>query len=107
MQFRANYVSTSIFADDYYQVVFEAEKEPDDTPYLLVQRQFEDPDDDLCYVETHDEKYIGHFFLRRVEFTSQRLSIELDRLKDNLLSVTFTMRLQISRNIAGNEDHCW
>jgi hypothetical protein len=38
-----------------------------------------------------DEQYTGHFLLRRVEFTSQRLSIELDRPKDNRLSVTLTM----------------
>jgi hypothetical protein len=69
----------------------EAEKEADDLPYLLIQRQFEDADDDLCHVETHDEKYTGHFLLRRVEFTSQRFSIELNRRKDNLVSVTFTM----------------
>jgi hypothetical protein len=91
MQFHANSGSTSVFADDYYQIIFEAEEDADDLPYLLIQRQFEDPDDDLCYVETQDEKYTGHFLLRRVEFTSQRLSIELDRPKDNLLSVTFTM----------------
>jgi hypothetical protein len=36
-------------------------------------------------------KNASAFFLRRVEFTSQRLSIELDRPKGNLLSVTFTM----------------
>ena len=58
---------------------------------LLIQRQFEDPDDHLCYVETHDEKYIGHFLPRRVEFTLHGLSIELDRPNDNLLNVTFTM----------------
>ena len=91
MQFHANSVSTSVFADDYYQIIFEAERDAEDLPYLLVQRQFEDADDDLCHVETHDEKYTGHFLLRRVEFTSQRFSIELDRRKDNLLSVTFTM----------------
>jgi hypothetical protein len=27
----------------------------------LIQRQFEDPDDNWCYIETHDEKYCGHF----------------------------------------------
>ena len=43
--------------------------------------------------EIHDEKYIGHFVLRRVEFTLRGLSIELDRPNDNLLSVTFTMAL--------------
>ena len=94
MHFHANYVSTSVFGDgDYYQAAFEAEQDTDDpsSPYLLIQRQFEDPDDDLCYIETHDEKYRGHFLLRRVDFTPQRLSIELDRPSDNLISVTFAM----------------
>jgi hypothetical protein len=93
MRFHANHVSVSTFAGDYYQAMFEADEEADDprSPYLLIQRQFEDPDDDLCYVETHDERYIGHFGLRRVEFTLHGLSIELDRPKDNVLAVTFTM----------------
>src|ERR1700758_2495734 len=47
--------------------------------YLLIQRQFETSDGGRCYIETHDEKYIGHFLLRRVEFTPERLSIEFDR----------------------------
>jgi hypothetical protein len=94
MHFHTNYVSTSVFGDvDYYQAMFEAEQDTDDpdSPYLLIQRQFEDPDDNWCYIETHDEKYCGHFLLRRVDFTQQKLSIELDRLKDNLVSVTFSM----------------
>jgi hypothetical protein len=94
MHFHANYVSTSVFGDgDYYQAAFEAEQDTDDpySPYLLIQRQFEDPDDDLCYIETHDEKYRGHFLLRRVDFTPLKLSIELDRPSDNLISVTFAM----------------
>ena len=48
MHFHANYVSTSVFGDgDYYQAIFGAEQESDDpdSPYLLIQRQFEDPDD--------------------------------------------------------------
>ena len=62
-----------------------------DSPYLLIQRQFETSDGGRCYIETHDEKYIGHFLLRRVEFTPERLSIEFDRPSDNLVSVTFSM----------------
>src|SRR5271163_4392648 len=94
MRFHANYVSTSVFGDgDYYQAMFEAEQESDDpdSPYLLIQRQFEDPDDHLCYIETHDKKYCGHFLLRRVDFTSQKLSIEIERPRDNFVSVTFAM----------------
>jgi hypothetical protein len=92
MDFRANYVSTSV-AGDYYQAMFEAEQDSDDldSPYLLIQRQFEDPDDDRCYIETHDEKYCGHFLLRRVDFTPQKLSIELDRPRDNFVNVTLAM----------------
>ena len=94
MHFHANYVSISVSGDgDYYQAMFEAEQDTDDldSPYLLIQRQFEDPDDHWCYVETHDEKYCGHFLLRRVDFGPQKLSIELDRPRDNLVSVTLAM----------------
>jgi hypothetical protein len=54
MHFHANYVSTSVFGDgDYYQATFQVEQDTDDpdSPYLLIQRQFEDPDDHWCYVE--------------------------------------------------------
>ena len=94
MHFHANYVSTSVFGDgDYYQVTFQAEPDTDDadSPYLLIQRQFEDPDDNWCYIETHDEKYCDHFRLQRVDFTPQKLSIELDRPRDNFVSVTLAM----------------
>ena len=92
MRFHANYVSTSV-SSDYYQAMFAAEQDSDDVdgPYLLIQWQFEDPDDDWCFIETHDKNYIGHFHLRRVEFTPQNLSIEFDRPADNLVSVTFAM----------------
>jgi hypothetical protein len=94
MEFHANYVSVFVFGDsDYYQAMFEAEQDADDadSPYLLIQRQFEDPDDNWCYIETHDEKYRGHFLLRRVDFGPQKLSIEIDRPTDNLIKVTFAM----------------
>jgi len=50
MQFHTNHVSVSTFAGDYYQAMFEVEQEADDpgSPYLLIRRQFEDPEDDLC-----------------------------------------------------------
>ena len=92
MRFQAIHISTSV-SGDYYQAMFAAEEDTDDpdSPYLLIQRQFEMPDGGRCYIETHDEKYIGHFLLRRVEFTAAKLSIEFDRPRDNLISVTFAM----------------
>ena len=92
MRFHANHISTSV-SGDYYQVMFAAEKDTDDpdSPYLLIQRQFEMPDGGRCYIETHDQRYIGHYLLRRVEFTPEKLSIEFGRPRDNLISVTFDM----------------
>ena len=94
MRFHANHVSSSV-SGDYYQAVFQAKEDTNDpdSPYLLIQRQFETSDGGRCYIETHDEKYIGHFLLRRVKFTPERLSIEFDRPSDNLVSVTFCMAI--------------
>ena len=98
MQFHANYVSTgNSVGGDYYQATFTAEEDTDDLdsngPYLLIQRDFEMPCDDSCYVETHDEKYRGHFLLRRIQFTPEKLAIELDRATDNLICVTFSLAI--------------
>src|ERR1700674_4447007 len=91
MRFHANYVSTSVVGD-YYQATF-ATQDTDDTdmPYLIIQRQFETPKDETCYIETHDRKYCGHLLVRRVEFTSQSLLVGFDRPSDNQINVTFHM----------------
>jgi hypothetical protein len=82
MQLHANYVSASM-AGDYYSATFE-EEDPGqlETPYLIIQRQFEDPRDNGCYIETHNPEYCGHFRVRRIEFTVERLLVELDRPRD-------------------------
>jgi hypothetical protein len=62
-----------------------------DSPYLLIQRQFEMPDDGKCYIETHDEKYIGHYRLRHVDFTPSGITVEFGRAKSNIISVNFSI----------------
>jgi hypothetical protein len=101
MRFQANYVSTSV-SGDYYQAMFAAEEDSDDSdsPYLLIQRQFEVPDGGECYIEMHDREYSGHFLLRRVEFTRQELLIEFDRPTDNLINVTFDMTISDFRKVS-------
>ena len=67
---------------DYYQLSLgseestEAEADPYEVsgPYLIVQRQFEMADQGQCYIETHDESYIGPFRLRLAELTRTRLT---------------------------------
>ena len=96
MRFRAKYVSASENGD-YYQVAFDntdptsdaTDGDGPDNPYLLIQRQFEDPDGGRCYVETHDEEYIGHFGLRSIELTPSHLLLEIGRVRNNRIEVTF------------------
>jgi hypothetical protein len=94
MRFHANHISTSI-AGEYCQALFAGEADTDNpgSPYLLLQSQFETPDGGEYYIETHDKNYVGHFRLRRVEFTPKKLSIEFDRSMDNVINVTFNMTI--------------
>jgi len=92
MQFHATYVSTSA-AGDYYQALFEAIEDSEDpeSPYLLIQRQFEMSDGGKCYIETHDEEYIGHYRLRRFDFTPSGITVEFDREKNNIIAVSLSI----------------
>ncbi len=67
MRINLNHVCVSEDGD-YFQVLFETEHK-NDGAYVLVQRQFEDPDDEYCYIETHDKDYIGHC---RIAYASLR-----------------------------------
>ncbi|MSQ51524.1 MAG: hypothetical protein EXR28_06515 [Betaproteobacteria bacterium] len=92
MKFHASDVSTCV-AGDYYQAMFELQRDADsaDSPYLLIQRQFEMPDAGRCCIETPDKNYIGHFRLRRLEFSSSRILVEISRPKNNQIEVTFAI----------------
>ena len=85
-------------AGDYFQLHFGPEE--DDSlenphepqgPYLLVQREFEWAEDDLCYVESDDEEYIGNFSVRIIEFSRVRLEIELNRATMNRVVVNYEL----------------
>jgi len=80
MKFHAPYVSADDFDGLYLQVSFDTEDPVADfdlpetgQPYLVIQRQFEDDDGGVCYIETHDPgTYAGHFRLHLVELTATR-----------------------------------
>jgi hypothetical protein len=101
MDFLANHVSASA-AGDYYQVLFEAAEDSTDisSPYLLIQRQFEVPDGGVCYIETHDENYIGHFHLHHIEFTPNGITVAMDRSNDNRIHVTFSISTSAFEEVA-------
>jgi len=95
-------VSVHDFGGLYFQVSFDTE-DPDaddadfdlsapERPYLLIQRQFEDEDDGVCYIETHEpDTYAGHFRLHVIELTTTRLLFEIDRPTDRMVEVTFAL----------------
>ncbi len=98
MRFHAQRVSASA-AGDYFQLSLgpeesdEKEFDPyeESGPYLVVQRQFEMPDRGRCYIETHDEGYIGNFPLRLTQLSRTRLAFEILRKTDNHVEVSFAL----------------
>ena len=90
MQFHAERVTVSV-AGDYYQLLLEADEDSDDpeSPYVILQRQFETEDSGRCSVETHDEIFIGQFILEHIEFTREQVLFSPDRPNDKEIVVTF------------------
>jgi hypothetical protein len=90
-------VSVGESGDEYFSVSFDNEADNDDDfdlsgPYLLVQRQFEDDDGGVCYIETHDhDTYTGHFRLRLIEFTPTRLAFEIARTDHKYVEVIYDL----------------
>ena len=76
---------------DYYQLGFENGVEDDDGPYVLVQRQFEDPDGGVCYIETHDADYIGHAQVARASISLGQFCLQLRRREHSLIEVSFEL----------------
>ena len=87
MKTRLKHVSASE-SGDYYQVIFEAERDGGNA-YLLIQRQFEDPDGGVCYLEAHDEDYVGHFKVVRATLKRNRFFLKLGREEAAEVEVTF------------------
>src|SRR6266704_2048553 len=69
-EFRCEYVSSSE-AGDYCQVMFEEAPESDGV-YVLIQGQFEFPDDGKRYVETSDPDLCGHYVIHNAQLTRNR-----------------------------------
>ena len=95
MRFHAPAVSVSV-SGDYYQLYLgpEEDEEADpyeaSGPYLLVQREFE-ISGRRCYIETESERYVGHFSLRLIEFSSTLLSFDILRTNNNHIEVSFSL----------------
>jgi hypothetical protein len=62
-----------------------------DSPYLIIQRQFETPDDGSCYVETHDHGYVGHYRLKLIDFSPTQLVVAIERKTNTHVEVTYAL----------------
>lgn len=80
-------------AGDYYQVLFDDDEDGEsiDGQYLLIQRQFEFPDDCSYYFESDDSRLCGHFKVRAASVNSEFLSIELLVEESTTLRVRYTV----------------
>ena len=63
---------------DYYQLHFGETDESvvEGKPYFIIQRSFEDDDDDLFYIETNDERSIGHAKIIKATLTPNSLYLK-------------------------------
>jgi hypothetical protein len=100
MRFHAKYVSVGESGGEYFAVSFDNEDPSnddfdlsgDEDPYLIIQRQFEDDDRGVCYIETHDhDTYSGHFRLRLIRFTPTRFAFEIAREDHKYVEVTYDL----------------
>jgi hypothetical protein len=115
MRFHAKYVSAAE-AGDYYQVSFETEDPGDDatdlpgldSPYLIIQRQFERLDGGRCYVETHDHGYVGHYRLKLIDFSPTQLVVAIERKSNTHVEVNQAFRFragQLLEEAVSQADH--
>jgi hypothetical protein len=86
------YVSIASAGDDYFQVSFDArpEETDGDTPYFLLQRQFESPDGGRVYVECHHRELCGHVRVSHAVLRTGLLRLELATRPPHVVAIRFT-----------------
>ena len=85
------YVSVASAGDEYFQVSFDARPEgtDGDTPYFLLQRQFESPDGGRVYVECHHRELCGHVRVSRAVLSAGLLRLELATRPPHVVAIRF------------------
>ena len=94
MKLKCRHVSASEAGGEIFQVQFEEKRIQEDGPYVLIQRAWLEEDDgefSPIYVETHDERLIGHYPEVDAQLTRRRLTIRLPSPEDESIEVDFTI----------------
>ena len=92
IKLKCEHVSASEAGDEIFQVMFEAKRDQEDGPYVLIQRAFWEEDEggpSSCYLETHDLRLIGHYPTLDMELTRNRFILRLPPPVSETIEVDF------------------
>ena len=88
--FKFKTVSVTV-SGDYYQVMFHDDLDTDDEPYFMIQTQFEFPDGDVCYFESHKENLIEHCKAKSVLLSTNKLRLLYGEEQHRDVEINFSM----------------
>src|SRR6516225_8582197 len=88
IQMQFHWVSASE-AGDYFQVLFEEDKNNSEAAYFLIQCQFEFLDDKKFYIESHDTRLCGHFEVKTATLGRQSLRLEMPATTWKIIQLKF------------------
>lgn len=85
------YVSVASDGDEHFEVSFDARLEgtDGDSPYFLLQRQFESPDGGRVYIECHQRELCGHVRVRHAVLSAGLLRLELASRPPRVVAIRF------------------
>ena len=88
IQMQFHWVSASE-AGDYFQVLFEEERNDSEAAYFLIQCQFEFLDDRRFYIESHDTRLCGHVEVKTATLGRHSLRLEMPSTTWKIIYVKF------------------
>ena len=92
MKLKCKHVSASEAGDEIFQVLFEVQSEQEGGSYVLLSRAFLEEDEgefSPIYVETHDERLIGHYPEIDAQLIRRRFTAWLPPPVDELIEIDF------------------
>ena len=81
-------VSVASSGGEYFQVSFN-DTAARDAASFLIQRQFEDDDGGLFYLESHERIFCGHFRIRKAELGKDWLRLQIMSKPAKLVQIKF------------------
>ena len=93
MELKCKRASASEAGGEMFQVLFEVSPEQEDSPYVLIQRAWLEEEEGAAseyYVETHEERLIGHYATLQVELSRNHLTLQLPPPTDETIEIDLT-----------------